>query len=208
MRACTADVGAKLLCGKDAEALRLCRMWIAEETDEPELAWTTLGRCHLWMCNVDDVAKLPTQSPHVAGTAAVVTVATAARECKSRGNVEFQAGDFGAAERSYSDGAPSPRRPCAGSYAEDALTVGAAIAGAKAIAECADESVWGQRFRAVLLTNRAAARARQQHWLDALADCHLALRLHPRYLKALKRRGDLYQVRAPAAVPARGSCRD
>ena len=36
MRACTADVGAKLLCGKDAEALRLCRMWIAEETDEPE----------------------------------------------------------------------------------------------------------------------------------------------------------------------------
>ena len=113
-------MGAKLLCGKDAEALRLCRMWIAEETDEPELAWTTLGRCHLWMCNVDDVAKLPTQSPHVAGTAAVVTVATAARECKSRGNVEFQAGDFGAAERSYSDGAPSPppvrrqlrRAPC------------------------------------------------------------------------------------------------
>ena len=47
----------------------------------------------------------------------------------------------------------------------------------------------------MLLTNRAAARARQQRWLDALADCHLALRLYPQYLKALKRRGDLYQVR-------------
>ena len=100
-----ADVGAKLLCGREAEALQLCKMWIAEEpADGAELAWTTLGRCHLWMCNVDDVAKLPTQSPYVAASAAVVQLATTARECKSRGNVQFQAGDFSAAELSYSDG--------------------------------------------------------------------------------------------------------
>jgi hypothetical protein len=80
-------------------------MWIAEEpADGAELAWTTLGRCHLWMCNVDDVAKLPAQSTYVAASVPVVQLATTARECKSRGNVLFQAGDFSAAELSYSDG--------------------------------------------------------------------------------------------------------
>lgn len=161
----------------------------------------------MWMCNVDDVAKLPTQSPYVADSAAIVQLATAARECKSRGNVQFQAGDFSAAELSYSDGmlpcirfirhrVPVALLRCCVLWAVSLtpeITAGD-IAGAKSIAKCSEESVWGQRFRAVLLTNRAAARARQQHWLDALADCHLALRLHPLYLKALKRRGDLYQV--------------
>jgi hypothetical protein len=56
------------------------------------------------------------------------------------------------------------------------------------------QAIWGRRFQAVLLTNRAAARARQHHWVDALGDCHVALRLYPAYLKALKRRGDLYQA--------------
>lgn len=51
-----------------------------------------------------------------------------------------------------------------------------------------------QRFRAVMLANRAAARARQRRWVDALADCYQALELHPGYLKAQKRRGDIYQA--------------
>lgn len=100
-------VGAKLLCGRDAEALHESRMWIAEKpADGAELAWTTLGRCHLWMCNVDDVAKLPMQNTHVTAAATVVRLATIARECKSRGNAQFQAGDYSAAEKSYSDGTP------------------------------------------------------------------------------------------------------
>ena len=214
-------VGAKLLCGRDAEALHESRMWIAEKSaDGAELAWTTLGRCHLWMCNVDDVAKLPMQNTHVTAAATVVRLATTARECKSRGNAQFQAGDYSAAEKSYSDG--MPRAPT--HLFQQSVSVRCekksnvtncsdvdwrmvlngcrcglqtrTRAGAKSIEKSPDESIWGQRFRAVLLTNRAAARARQQRWLDALADCHLALRLYPQYLKALKRRGDLYQVRA------------
>jgi hypothetical protein len=99
-------VGAKLLCGRDSEALHESRMWIAEKpADAAELAWTTLGRCHLWMCNVDDVAKLPMQGD-ITAAATVVRLATTARECKSRGNAQFQAGDYVAAEKSYSDGTP------------------------------------------------------------------------------------------------------
>lgn len=75
--------------------------------------------------------------------------------------------------------------------------------GAQAIFDGGDEAIWGQRFRAVLITNRAAARARQHHWIDALGDCHLALRLYPSYLKAVKRRGDLYQVRVANPVAQR-----
>lgn len=36
----------------------------------------------------------------------------------------------------------------------------------------ATEALYCRRFRAVLLANRAAARARRRRWVDALADCH------------------------------------
>ena len=68
------------------------------------------------------------------------------------------------------------------------------------IAAAGSEAIWGQRFQAVLITNRAAARARRQHWVDALSDCNIALRLYPSYLKAIKRRGDLYQVSLPIVI--------
>lgn len=85
-------------------------MWIAEKpADEAALAWTTLGRCHLWMCNVDDVVKLATQNTHITAATTVIRLATTARECKSRGNAQFQAGDYCAAEKSYSDGTPKLR---------------------------------------------------------------------------------------------------
>jgi tetratricopeptide (TPR) repeat protein len=110
------DVGARLLCGQHEQALFMCQSWTSELSsgarqssssaadEDIELAWTAIGRCHLFMCKVDDVAKLPSRTPCAAGLP-VVELAREARECKSRGNVQFQAGQFSAAEASYSDGA-------------------------------------------------------------------------------------------------------
>jgi len=107
---CAADIAVRLLSGEDEQALRLCRVWTAEvglsredASAEAALAWATMGRCQLWMCKVDEVVKLPGQCLHAAA-AQIVAVATKARQCKSRGNIQFQAGEFGAAEQSYSDG--------------------------------------------------------------------------------------------------------
>jgi hypothetical protein len=87
-----ACVAARLFVDDADRALRLSQGWAAEEQEEPEMAWTALGRCHLWMCNVDGVIELGAQSPHAVNSS-IVCLAKAVRQSKSKGNVLFQVKD-------------------------------------------------------------------------------------------------------------------
>ena len=52
------------------------------------------------------------------------------------------------------------------------------------------EGAWARGARALLHSNRAAARMSRQEWVGALADCHVAVGLRPRWAKGLRRRAE------------------
>ncbi|XP_061818777.1 tetratricopeptide repeat protein 1 [Nerophis lumbriciformis] len=81
---------------------------------------------------------------------------------KEKGNSLFKAGDWLAAEQSYSE----------------------------ALLLC---PVCFSQERAVLFSNRAAARLHLDRKEDGIADCSKALELNPEYMKALLRRAELYE---------------
>ncbi|GAQ78626.1 hypothetical protein KFL_000160290 [Klebsormidium nitens] len=78
---------------------------------------------------------------------------------RTRGNDLFKAGDFGGAEKAYSEGLETPLG----------------------------------KENAFLLSNRAAARSKQGHWEEALADADKATRAYPNYSKAKLRRAHAYR---------------
>ncbi|GAA6226215.1 tetratricopeptide repeat protein 1 [Lates japonicus] len=81
---------------------------------------------------------------------------------KEKGNSQFKAGDWSAAERSYTE----------------------------ALVLC---PVCFSRERAVLFSNRAAARLHLDLKDQAISDCTRAIELNPDYVRALLRRAELYE---------------
>lgn len=87
-----------------------------------------------------------------------------AAELKAVGNTAYGAQDWAEAERMYTLAAES--------FEAEADTKGSAT----------------------VISNRAAARMKQEHWIGALADCYEALRLEPFFTKALKRRAECHRA--------------